>query len=470
MNKKILLLAANPKDTTRLRLDEEFREIDERLRLSKQRDHFEIKQKSAVRIKDLQLALLDEQPHIVHFSGHGELEGIMLEDQSGKATLVNPKGLSGLFKILADDGIECVVLNACYSETQAKAIGEHIPFVISMRKEIGDKAAIEFSVGFYNGIGAGKSVEQSYRLGCNAIQLQNIPEHLTPVLMKKSDFLTKSNKQDNDVHSDKILDVSVSEQELKKVHVDRAEEKKSFKDMIHRNVDAHILLIEAEVGMGKTNLLNQFRTMSQHLKRAHVDFKDRSLSFGKILGELSHQLGENSFKIFNQQCRQFVQKSGLNTEHTLLIVSQIDVVLEELSRETRANQRQMITDAFFLDLDAIYEIIQKPIVLLFDNYDMTSNDVNEWISNQFIARVRRYPWLICVFAGEKTPRIDMDWNDTWCLQHKLEPLEIDDVREYIQTIRLEFSEDVIKVLTKLSHGKPQMLKSIVLDLISGGNS
>ena len=185
MNKKILLLAANPKDTTRLRLDEEFREIDERLRLSKQRDHFEIKQKSAVRIKDLQLALLDEQPHIVHFSGHGELEGIMLEDQSGKATLVNPKGLSGLFKILADDGIECVVLNACYSETQAKAIGEHIPFVISMRKEIGDKAAIAYSVGFYQALGARRSIKDAHKLGCTQVQLQGIAEYLTPILISE---------------------------------------------------------------------------------------------------------------------------------------------------------------------------------------------------------------------------------------------------------------------------------------------
>ena len=39
--KKILILAANPKDTTRLRLDEEVREIKEGLRLSKKRDLFD---------------------------------------------------------------------------------------------------------------------------------------------------------------------------------------------------------------------------------------------------------------------------------------------------------------------------------------------------------------------------------------------------------------------------------------------
>ena len=468
MNKKILLLAANPKSTTPLRLDEEFREIDERLRLSKKRNHFEIKQKLALRIKDLQQALLDEQPYIVHFSGHGKQEGIILENQSGKATLVNPKGLSELFKILAK-GIKCVILNACYSETQAKAIGKHIPFVIGMKKEIGDKAAIEFSAGFYNGIGAGESVEQAYNLGCNAIELQSIPEHLTPVLKKKSDFLKESNPQDHGIHSAKVLDAQISDQDLKKIHVNRDAEKDLFNDMVHRNVDAHILLIEAESGMGKTSLIDQFWIMSQELPRARVNFKEMSLSFGKILSELKFQLGEDSFKIFNKQCVQFAQTFGQNTEHPLLILSQIDATLEKLPQDSRVNQRQMITDAFFLDLSSVYKIHQKPVVLLFDSYEKASHDVKEWITKQFIISVRRFPWLICVFAGQQSPRINI-YSNTWCLQHKLEPLGFDHVKEFVQTIKLKDSEDVVMILTRLSHGKPHLLKNLVLELINNANS
>lgn len=51
-----------------------------------------------------------------------------------------------------------------------------------MHTEIGDKAAIAFSIGFYQGLGANRTVEDSYKLGCTQIQLQNIPENLTPVL------------------------------------------------------------------------------------------------------------------------------------------------------------------------------------------------------------------------------------------------------------------------------------------------
>lgn len=185
--KTILLLAANPKDTNRLRLDEEAREIDEGLRRSKNRQKFDLVQRWAVRIQDLRRSILDYDPQIIHFIGHGEPEGILLEDESGKVVTVNPDALSSFFEILAGN-VECVIMNACYSESHAKAIGKHVPYVIGIRREIGDKAAIEFFIGFYDGIGVGKSIEQSFRLGCNAIRLKNIPEHLTPILQKTSDL------------------------------------------------------------------------------------------------------------------------------------------------------------------------------------------------------------------------------------------------------------------------------------------
>lgn len=54
-----------------------------------------------------------------------------------------------------------------------------------MNQSISDKAAIAFSVGFYQALGAGKSIEQAYDFGVVQIRLQGIPEHLTPVLIKK---------------------------------------------------------------------------------------------------------------------------------------------------------------------------------------------------------------------------------------------------------------------------------------------
>ncbi|MGD2089970.1 MAG: TIR domain-containing protein [Candidatus Aminicenantes bacterium] len=182
--KKILILAANPKTTPPLRLDEEVREIDEGLRRSKCRDQFEIQSRWAVRMRDLRRALLDVEPQIVHFTGHGKEDGLLVEDELGMAVSISTEALSGLFE-LCTGHVECVVLGACYSEPQAAAISKHIKYVIGMRKEIKDKAAIEFVVGFYDALGAGKSVEKAFYFGRNAIQLFNIPGHLVPCLLKE---------------------------------------------------------------------------------------------------------------------------------------------------------------------------------------------------------------------------------------------------------------------------------------------
>jgi CHAT domain len=200
----ILILAANPKGTTTLRLDQEVRDITEGLQRATQRATFNLQSRWAVRPRDIQRALLDLNPQIVHFSGHGigqattELdtpsrkltfvdappaapEGLAFEDPNGNTTPISTAALASLFALFKDS-VQCVVLNACYSANQADAIAQHIPYVIGMKQAIGDKAAIEFAVSFYDAIGAGRDIPFAFELAKNAIQLAGIPEHLTPVL------------------------------------------------------------------------------------------------------------------------------------------------------------------------------------------------------------------------------------------------------------------------------------------------
>ncbi|MGK7873401.1 MAG: CHAT domain-containing protein [Xenococcaceae cyanobacterium] len=181
----ILVLAASPTDMPRLRLNKEISEIDEGLRLGDKRDSFNLEQSLAARTKDIRRALLRHKPQIVHFCGHGETDGIFLENDSGQKQLVPINALASLFQIFADEGVQCVVLNACCSEVQAEEISKHINFVVGMSRAIGDNAAIQFAVGFYDALGAGWSYDKAYELGCNAIALEGIPEELTPVLKKK---------------------------------------------------------------------------------------------------------------------------------------------------------------------------------------------------------------------------------------------------------------------------------------------
>lgn len=182
---KILFLAADPSDIARLRLGQELRDIRERLQLAKERNRFVIESRESVRPGDISQAIFDVEPQIVHFSGHGTSAGeLCFEDLLGNYQPVQPEALGALFELVADQ-INGVVLNACYSEAQAKAIAEHIPFVIGMNQAINDEAAIAFAVGFYKALGAGQTIDKAFKFGCVEIRLQGIPAHLTPVLYVK---------------------------------------------------------------------------------------------------------------------------------------------------------------------------------------------------------------------------------------------------------------------------------------------
>ena len=112
MSKRILILSANPEGTSALDLDTEKREIREALKGS----DYIIETRGAVRPEDLQGALLEVKPQIVHFCGHGEgTEGIVLMNDRGNIEFAPTAALANLFKIF-QDSIECIVLNACYTE------------------------------------------------------------------------------------------------------------------------------------------------------------------------------------------------------------------------------------------------------------------------------------------------------------------------------------------------------------------
>ncbi|KAM3097970.1 GUN4 domain-containing protein [Phormidesmis sp. 146-35] len=184
---KILFLAADPSDAARLRLGQELRDIREKLQLAKQRDNFSLESRESVRPGDITQAIFDVDPQIVHFSGHGISTGeLCFEDIHGKTHPVQIDALASLFELLSEQ-VNCVVLNACYSEAQAKSIAQHISFVIGMNQAIGDKAAIAFAVGFYRALGSGRSFENAYRFACVEIQFAGTPGHLIPTLYTRQD-------------------------------------------------------------------------------------------------------------------------------------------------------------------------------------------------------------------------------------------------------------------------------------------
>jgi class 3 adenylate cyclase len=170
----VVIATAEPVDESRLRLAQEVRDIKEAVGLSAARDRISIYDLHAVRAKDLIQGLLDYSPNIIHFSGHGTgPQGICLENNAGNTQLVSAAALVSLFKQFSRS-LKCVILNACYSEVQADALIKVVDYVIGMTYAVSDTAAISYATGFYQALGASKTIIESHELGCARV-LMEIP-------------------------------------------------------------------------------------------------------------------------------------------------------------------------------------------------------------------------------------------------------------------------------------------------------
>ena len=91
---RILFLSANPWTTSRILVDEEAREIFERIQEGPYRERFELHKHTATRPIDLQRLLLLHKPHIVHFSGHASKKHkLILGGAPGRGKTIDQQGL-----------------------------------------------------------------------------------------------------------------------------------------------------------------------------------------------------------------------------------------------------------------------------------------------------------------------------------------------------------------------------------------
>jgi NB-ARC domain/CHAT domain len=184
----VLFFAADPYSThptrpsPRLQLDEDVRRIREKVRAAEYRDALVFDLRLAARPDDLIQALNEMPPQVVHFSGHGRSEGLVLVGRDGGPRTVSPEALKQLFEVFRGD-IQVVVLNACLSLPQAQAIAETVGCAIGTRDKISDEAALTFGASFYRALAFGRSVQAAFDQARVALALDHKGEEDIPQII-----------------------------------------------------------------------------------------------------------------------------------------------------------------------------------------------------------------------------------------------------------------------------------------------
>lgn len=438
----VLFLAANPEDLDRLEQSREYRETRAAVRASEYRDRIDVIPVPAARFADLNAALNEHRPQVVHFSGHGSPTGeISLLTERGLSQAVTPDVLSSLFG-LHKDHVRMVVLNACYTTEQAQAIAREIECVIGMLGQIDDDAAVAFATELYGTIGYGKSIGDAFEAAKLRLQVRWHRQHYVPQIIPDDPAKLRELN---------LLRISTGTQppDPSVVHVDRERELGVFRTMIGGDGPEHIFVITAPSGMGKTRLMNEFCKTTQDHEGARVCMVRLDAGVEDpidVLGRLATSLGRGSEFARFDQARRDVIAAGPQ------------------SPRTEKMQLQLLTDAFIADLAAVAQASIGPTVLIFDAFNDASGVVESWIESHLLTAVARERAINVVVSGHVAPRLEIEGVSTHSEVGKFEP---ENVREWADRLELQLSEGAIQVIYDLSEGgHPRVLKDYFFKLMS----
>lgn len=169
----ILALFSNPANSTRIRVDREDKVLAE---LSKRFDgQVTIDRVHATEVADIHEYLWDKHYNVIHFSGHGSEEGLLL-DMNGASSggeLVNADRMYSLIALAEKSPTLCIFLS-CYSSNHIDDLSKSAPFVISSEGALDDRSAIAFTAGFYERYLNGSSISTSFEYAKHLLQAQEL--------------------------------------------------------------------------------------------------------------------------------------------------------------------------------------------------------------------------------------------------------------------------------------------------------
>jgi len=123
--------------------DEEINGIDEILRPNQSQENFVVERRQHI-VRDSLVKLLNKEFDIIHFTGHGDPNGLVFEDET-------PIPEDRLVELFQNHKIQLLFLNACYSSNQVNQLKKlnNIRYIITNNNEISETLASNFAFEFY---------------------------------------------------------------------------------------------------------------------------------------------------------------------------------------------------------------------------------------------------------------------------------------------------------------------------------
>jgi CHAT domain-containing protein len=153
----------------------------------------EVTPRPAASAQDLLDAINDIRPHVVHFSGHGWSDGLVMDNGS----VDTPEGQELDFELLAKLLVATttpptlLVLNACETlggaDLLLSAVPVPVPVVVAMGDAIADVAASVFASQFYAAIASAQTVGVALAQAKVAMEIAQLDDAELPEAIARDD-------------------------------------------------------------------------------------------------------------------------------------------------------------------------------------------------------------------------------------------------------------------------------------------
>ena len=136
---------------------------------------------SADSADDLQRRLLDYGIQVMHFAGLANAKRLSFLKPDRHPEMVRNETIVRLFETLTNQ-IRLVILNACYTETLAQQLAQHIDCVVGMGRQTNDQIATTLSASYYHAVTSGQSVQAAFDLAYIPVETEQGGGHTVPRL------------------------------------------------------------------------------------------------------------------------------------------------------------------------------------------------------------------------------------------------------------------------------------------------
>lgn len=224
-----------------------------------------------------------------------------------------------------------------------------------------------------------------------------------------------------------------------------------FAQMVARQTPKRILLIEAESGLGKTDLLARFgRDCPPNTLLVRVDLKAAQSGIAYVFWRVREDMAQIDFPRFSAEVKQLLRGENVRVANNWVLGKQdIQVVLSG-DDQTRAFRLTALQEAFFEDL----RDINQTVVIILDTFNAAVAELENWVGGGFLAAAVRTPRLVVIVAGQRVPSPNIEWIDHYERRHLERIYDADAWFAYAQDVGLPIGRDVIAAITVLFDGRP----------------